>query len=297
MYEWSYLYITSWDDGSDTVSYGWDDAGNLVDKTGTAQVFNERNQLVESGGDSRTYTARGTLSSSTTDGTTSTMSYNAFDELVAADGTNYAYDALNRLVSRGSTTLSYLGTSRDVTATGSWDYSYLPSGELLGAGDGTTTGLAATDRRTDLIGLYDPTTGGLGGSRSYDPFGDETGSAGAQPLLGYQHQYTDPATGMTNMGTRWYEPGTGGFASRDSAALDPRDVGNANRYGYAAGSPLNYTDRTGRLCDPYPCPSIPGTTTGTAAKVLGFFARAGTAFWIRSRIAGPQPRKACRRHV
>ncbi|WP_051400056.1 RHS repeat-associated core domain-containing protein [Haloechinothrix halophila] len=242
--------LTSWDNGSNTVSYGWDDAGNLVDKAGTTQVFNERNQLVESGGATRTYTARGTLSSSTTDGTTSTMSYNAFDELVAADGTNYAYDALNRLVSRGSTTLSYLGTSRNVTATGSWDYSYLPSGDLLGAGDGTTTGLAATDRHTDLIGLYDPTTGGLGGSRSYDPFGDETGSAGAQPLLGYQHQYTDPATGMTNMGTRWYEPGTGGFASRDTATLDPRDVGNANRYGYAASSPLVHTDPSGNYPDP-----------------------------------------------
>ncbi|GAA5112331.1 LamG-like jellyroll fold domain-containing protein [Haloechinothrix salitolerans] len=239
--------LTSWDNGSNTVSYGWDDAGNLVDKAGTTQVFNERNQLVESGGDPRSYTARGTLSSVTSDGTTSTMSYNAFDELAAADGVDYAYDALNRLVSRGGTTLSYLGTSRDITATGSWDYSYLPGGELLGAGDGTAAGLAVTDQHTDLIGLYDPTTGGLGGSRSYDPFGGETGSAGAQPLLGYQHQYTDPDTGQVNMGTRWYEPGTGGFASRDAAALDPRDVGNANRYTYAASSPLVHTDPNGNL--------------------------------------------------
>ncbi|WP_447002312.1 RHS repeat-associated core domain-containing protein [Saccharothrix isguenensis] len=66
-----------------------------------------------------------------------------------------------------------------------------------------------------------PATGEVTGSRTYSPFGAVQASAGTQPGLGYQHQWTDPATGNVNMGARWYQPGTGTFASRDTAALDP----------------------------------------------------------------------------
>ncbi|OXM72814.1 MULTISPECIES: DUF3990 domain-containing protein [Amycolatopsis] len=90
-----------------------------------------------------------------------------------------------------------------------------------------------------------PTTGAVIGSRSYSPFGEITASAGTQTALGYQHQYTDPGTGNVNMGARWYQPTTGGLASRDVATLDPRDIGNTNRYAYAGGDPLTALDPSG----------------------------------------------------
>ena len=36
------------------------------------------------------------------------------------------------------------------------------------------------------------------------------------PSLGYQGQYTDPATGNINMAARWYSPATGSFTSNDT---------------------------------------------------------------------------------
>ncbi|MFE9751132.1 RHS repeat-associated core domain-containing protein [Saccharothrix saharensis] len=83
------------------------------------------------------------------------------------------------------------------------------------------------------------------GSRTYGPFGAVQASAGTQPGLGYQHQWTDPTTGNVNMGARWYQPDTGTFASRDTAALDPTDLTTANRHAYTTSNPLTSVDPTG----------------------------------------------------
>jgi hypothetical protein len=94
------------------------------------------------------------------------------------------------------------------------------------------------------------------------------------PSLGYQGGYTDPATGLVNMGARWYNPATGGFTSADTLGLAPQDAtsgaaaavgaaaaavgaalgdplagGGPGPYGYATDNPLTTTDRTGHfLC-------------------------------------------------
>ncbi|MCP2256239.1 RHS repeat-associated core domain-containing protein, partial [Prauserella aidingensis] len=103
----------------------------------------------------------------------------------------------------------------------------------------------ATDYAYDGLGRL-VSDGQLAGSRAYGPFGQQTAGEGVGPGLGYQHQYTDPGSGNVNMGVRWYQPDAGTFASRDTTGLDPRDVGNANRYAYVGGDPLGRTDPTGR---------------------------------------------------
>lgn len=245
--------LTSWNNGSAAVSYVWDDAGNLTKRGQTTQAFNARNQLISSGNTSYGYSSRGSLKTATTDGVTKNYQFDAFEQLGSSDGTANTYDALNRLVRAGDTTLAYFGTSRTVAAAGPWSYTHTPDGNPLGATNGATTGLTWADAHTDLIGLVDPATGVLAGSRSYDPFGLSIGTAGVQPSVGYQHQYTDPASGAVNMGSRWYTPDTGTFSSRDTIGLDPRDTLNANRYGYAASSPLSHIDPNGtcvnlRIC-------------------------------------------------
>ncbi|MEV6230014.1 LamG-like jellyroll fold domain-containing protein [Saccharopolyspora shandongensis] len=239
--------LSWWDNGTTTTGYGWDLAGNLVDIGGETAVFNERNQLLSRGGIDYTYTPRGTLASHSASGVSTDVVFNAFDELVS-DGTNiYAYDALNRLVSADGGRVAYAGRSLDVTAEGGSLYSYLPGGEPLGVTTAGTPGVAVANQHTDLVGVVDPTTGGLSGWRTFTPLGSQIEAQGVQPGLGFQRQYTDPDTGRVNMGSRWYQPGTGTFASRDQAGLDPRDVGNANRFAYAGSSPLNHTDPTGQL--------------------------------------------------
>ncbi|WP_247648747.1 LamG-like jellyroll fold domain-containing protein [Saccharomonospora xinjiangensis] len=239
--------LVSWDDGIAVHTYEWDAAGNLTRDGPVSAVFNERNQLLSKAGVEYSYTPRGTLASRTAGGVSALVEFNAFDELVADGGTDYRYDALNRLVSAGGSALSYVGSGIKVASDGQGEYSYTPGGLPLGVAQGGVSALAWSDVHTDLIGLVDPGTGVLAGSRSYSPFGQRQAGVGTQPALGFQHQYTDPDSGNVNMGARWYQPGTATFASRDTAGLDPRDVGNSNRYAYASADPLGRIDPSGYI--------------------------------------------------
>src|SRR4029453_13284580 len=63
--------------------------------------------------------------------------------------------------------------------------------------------------------------------------------------LGFQGGWTDPQSGQVNALARWYAPGLASFTTRDSWTLPPDPVAQANRYGYANGSPTNYADTNG----------------------------------------------------
>lgn len=108
--------------------------------------------------------------------------------------------------------------------------------------------MAVTDQHTDLVAGLNADATQVTGSTAYDPFGTETATNGTTPAVGYQSGYTDPATGDVNMAARWYQPGTGSFASRDTWQLDPSPSAQANRYAYANDDPVNGTDPTGHVC-------------------------------------------------
>ncbi|MEU6642709.1 LamG-like jellyroll fold domain-containing protein [Saccharomonospora sp. NPDC046836] len=264
--------LIAWDNGTTVHEYGWDPAGNLTRDGPDTATYNERNQLLSKADTTYAYTSRGTLASRTTDGTTTAVEFNAFDELVTDGTTTNTYDGLNRLIASGGTTLAYSGTGIDVVSDGTTAYTYTPDGTMLGAGQPGAGGVAWTDLHTDLIGLINPATGVPAGSRTYSPFGRVTDQTGTQPALGYQHQYTDPGSGNVNMGARWYNPTTGTFTSRDTAALDPRDLLNANRHAYGAGNPLTNTDPSG-YCLPVCAPAIPGAIA-VGARIAPHIGRA-----------------------
>ncbi|HEU5156448.1 MAG TPA: RHS repeat-associated core domain-containing protein, partial [Streptosporangiaceae bacterium] len=96
------------------------------------------------------------------------------------------------------------------------------------------------------------------GSTDFDPFGQVRARSGLATSLGYQGEYTDPASGRVDMHARWYTPATGTFTSRDTADLTPDPSIQANRYTYAGADPLNFTDPTGHV----PCPGDGETGTG-----------------------------------
>lgn len=237
--------LTSWANGTTTTEYGWDGAGNLTRDGPTTATYDQRNQLLTRGDTTYSYTARGTLASRTTAGTTTNLAFNAYDELVTDGTTTNTYDAFGRLVGTSDRALAYLGQSQAIASTGTELYTHTPDGTPMGVKQDTATGLAVTDLHTDLVALTDPTTGAVTGSRTYSPFGTVQDTSGTQPGLGYQHQWTDPTNGTVNMGARWYQPETGTFASRDTAALDPTDQTTANRHAYTPANPLTHTDPTG----------------------------------------------------
>ncbi|MFN8531666.1 MAG: RHS repeat-associated core domain-containing protein [Anaerolineae bacterium] len=59
-------------------------------------------------------------------------------------------------------------------------------------------------------------------------------------------QQYDAATGLYSMRARYYDPTTGRFLSRDTWPIDYANPAELNRYVYAAGNPVRWSDPSGR---------------------------------------------------
>jgi RHS repeat-associated protein len=94
--------------------------------------------------------------------------------------------------------------------------------------------------------------------RYYDPYGNTRGTtAPAFPAgeKGFVGGINDTATGLTDLGVREYQPGTGSFISPDPL-IKPFEPTGLDPYSYAQGNPTTYSDPTGA----FPC--APGDYCG-----------------------------------
>ncbi|GAA1021244.1 hypothetical protein Aple_059670 [Acrocarpospora pleiomorpha] len=252
--------LSSWTaPGGAVTVYDWDKSGNRTGAGAETFTYDQRNRLTSGGGTSYTYAPRGTIATATTGATTKTYTFDAFDRMTADGDAAYGYDALDRLASRtrlGVTTrFRYSATGNDLAAvtdavgTVIESYGRGAFGNALSAKTGAAAArLLMADRHGDIIASF--STSGLIGSSAFDPFGTVLTTSGSQPQLGYQGEWTDADTGATNMHARWYQPGLGGFLSRDTWNLPPIPSGTANRYAYANGDPLNQIDPSGHRPEP-----------------------------------------------
>ncbi|MFI6885772.1 LamG-like jellyroll fold domain-containing protein [Streptosporangium canum] len=247
--------LTSWTaPGGAVTPYEWDDSGNRTKAGSKTFVYDERNRLTSGAGVDYTYTPRGTLATEVKDGVTRNLTFDAFDRMIADGEASYGYDALGRMMSRtkgaDQQRFVYSGLENEIVAVtdaaGAVQAKYGRdlSGGLLSLQEGGGPALGAmTDLHGDVVGTFSGTA--LVDSTAYDPFGEVTHRSGTQRMLGYQGEYTDPDTGKVNMDSRWYQPGTGAFTSRDTATLNPNPSVQANRYTYANAGPLTGADPTG----------------------------------------------------
>ena len=255
--------LTSSTSGGSTTSYGYDADGNLTQAGTTSYSYNAQDQLTSSAGSagstSYAYTLSGMLSSATPpSGTAQNYTSNAYGQTATAPGgISYSYDALGRLTTRTTSTansaLAYSGAGSTLASDGTTNYSYSPSGRLVGIQpSGGTAQSALTNLHGDVTGAFSPAAGtSLTASAAYSPYGTVTATSGSMPALGYQGQYTDPSTKNVDMSARWYSPATGGFTSNDTVAGAPLpSTADGNPYGYAGGNPLTTTDPTGHFCMP-----------------------------------------------
>ena len=105
--------------------------------------------------------------------------------------------------------------------------------------------LLGSDRHGD-VGYQFTSAGVVSATRVYDPLGATVGQTGALVQLGFQGDYTDPTSGDVWMGSRWYRPGTGGFASRDTEFGKLDTPVSLNRYTYGWADPIGMFDPDGR---------------------------------------------------
>jgi RHS repeat-associated protein len=238
--------LTAWTYGDTTVDYAWDDSGNRTQAGELTAAYDERNRLLTDGEADYAYSPRGTLSSiSPPEGSPRSLTFDAFERKLTDGDTTFRYDSLDRVTHHGDTRFSYDGGSNNLLSDGTSTYTRAPDGTLLTATEGEHSQWLLTDQHTDVVAGVTVDGSALAGSRSYDPFGQPLDAEGANSALGYQSGWTDPDSGDVNMSARWYQPGTGRFASRDTMLLDPSPSVQANRYGYANAAPMDYTDPEG----------------------------------------------------
>jgi RHS repeat-associated protein len=142
--------------------------------------------------------------------------------------------------------ITYAGFEWDPVSDGTFTYGRSPGGRVISQTDGPSTWLAGLDHHGDLSFLY-TAVGVVTDTQTFDPFGDPAASTGTTgPTLGFQGDFTDPASGHVWMGTRWYDGGWASFLSRDTVFGQLRTPISLNRYTYGYANPLGYWDPDGR---------------------------------------------------
>ena len=271
-----------------TETYAYDNDGNMTSDGGVTYVYDARDELVSaSTGNSYTYTANGDLE----DVGTESYTFDAYGQQITAGTYGYTWDALNRVVTAGEVSgsgageaLTYEGMTREVASDSSASYSRDPAGDLVGV-DSAVGGrtIALNDQHDDLSGLFTAAGTALAGSTTYSPWGQPEASTGTTVQIGYQGQWTDPQSGQVNMGSRFYQPGTGSFTGVDTytGAQGGKDAASDNLYAYGDDNPVTVTDPTGHA---------PSSGSGygdiTAGQVASAAARAAEARAAAAAAAG-----------
>ncbi len=300
--------LTSRTVGAKTAQYGWDAAGNRTQAGSETATFDQRNRLQSQGDTTYSYTPRGTLASKASSGLTERFSFDAFDRLISEGSQSYAHDGLDRLASHNGAAFAYSGQDDEVVADGTAKYARGAADELLAIAEGQgqlDKRLALADEHGDVVGDFDPantTLSALNDSTAYDPFGEVTVSSGVQSNLGFQGDWTDPATDQVDMGARWYDPGSGAFDSRDAVTYGAGASILADRYTYAAGDPLDTSTWTatgppaagaGRSRTRSPARSArPPATCGLGSPRRRAGRGPGSGRWHTTHGQGSRPRRA-----
>jgi RHS repeat-associated protein len=261
-----------------TAQFGYDAADNPVTLSGQLQTFDAANELCRAGGVSGTCTSGGGTQYTDDNRGDRTTGVNYSTDFNTQSAT-YTYDQANRLVSdQGGWGLTYtyngdgLRTKKearvsraDQVSSYTWDvhgslpqllsdgtsqYVYGPGGIVLES-VGASTSYYHHDSLGSTRALTD-STGSAVATSTYTAYGTLAGSTGTvtTPFM-FAGQYQDSENGLYYLRTRYYDPYTAQFLSRDPLVALTREP-----YGYVAGDPLNAIDPTGldNDCDLVPRP-------------------------------------------
>ncbi len=247
--------------------YSYDDAGNMIGVRDSASsrlfVVDNDDRLVSDGNWTYTHDAAGRMTSRSRTGQTDLYFYDGFDRLIRVERTGtitttitYKYHADGLLAERreGTNVVKFV-----------WDRG-LSLPQLLEERDGSGTLLRRYESDGARITRYRDGSGSLfiyaldqidsvravmrpDGTivqeYQYDAFGRPLGATPAG--MGFGGAWSDPATGMSFLRTRWYQSESARFITRDSAEPDPADpTRTVNRYAYVANDPVNRIDPTGQ---------------------------------------------------
>lgn len=249
---------------TDSWSYTYDKAGNRKTRvhgaTTTSYAYNVVNELCWS----YTGTSANACGTTPTGGTTY-----AFDHAGNQTTGSLAYDALSRMTTAAGSTVSYLtpgeqelvgygsntyhngllGLGREILSGVTTGYTRQPDGTPVAQRSGTTKQYLLADRLGSITALADDNADSLTRTYAYDPDGNRTSSvtgtgSGVVTDLGFAGGHLLP-NNLYHYGSRFYDPSLARWTQQDPLNL-PASQQDANRYGYAGGNPVNYTDPLGQ---------------------------------------------------
>ncbi|MGL6073356.1 MAG: FG-GAP-like repeat-containing protein [Fimbriiglobus sp.] len=252
---------------SAVTNYTYDAAGNvsgIQDASGNRTfTVDLDDRLVSDGTWTYTHDAAGRMTSRTRSRQTDQYFYDAFDRLIRVERSGiinstiqYKYHADGLLAERREGTsivkfvwdrglaLPQLLEERD--GSGALLRRYESNGvQITRFRDGSGNLLIyALDQIGSVRALLNP-DGSTVTDYQYDAFGRPQGATPAG--MGFGGGWSDPATGMVFLRSRWYQPESARFITRDGADPDPADpTRTVNRYIYAANDPVNRVDPTGQ---------------------------------------------------
>ncbi len=198
----------------DSVTYTWDNNGNLLDDGVNTYAYDSANRLTAISG-----------------GQTATFAYNGLGDRLSQNGVNYTLDlnsGLTQVLSDGTNQYLY-GVGRIAQVNTGTDYFM-----------------------TDALGSVRQLTNEQGEitlAKSYQPYGETLASVGngASPFA-FTGEQTDPS-GMVYLRSRYYMPNDGRFLTRDTWMGDYKSPLSLNRWMYVEGNPINYVDPTGYITE------------------------------------------------
>jgi len=82
---------------------------------------------------------------------------------------------------------------------------------------------------------------------TYKPYGERqvNSAAEASNRIGFAGKPFDPATGLSHVGARYYDPVIGRFMGPDAEEVQPDQLNGINRYAYGNNNPYRYVDPDG----------------------------------------------------
>jgi RHS repeat-associated protein len=227
--------------GEQLTSYSYDAADRLTARGSANYSYDaDGNELTDGQGHSFGYDLAGNRTSTTTGAATTSYAYSGDGLLMrtsaGSNTTNRTWDENDPLAqlaestSAGGTSSSFYGLARVFTANpggGRQYYHY----DAIGSVTGVTAAAGTTQRSYD-----------------YDPFGtvrSQTQASGASAnQFGFAGEPVDPASGLSYMRARWYEPASGRFTAVDPLE-SPAGEPYRSAYQYADGRPGVLVDPSG----------------------------------------------------
>jgi RHS repeat-associated protein len=254
--------------GSTTQTYDYDRAGNVISRPGSA------------GQQTLAWDVEGHLSSVTDSTGKSDYVYDADDRRLIA------HDPAGTTLYLPNTELRLDNTTKQVTAT---RYYMATGGIVCQRTSAGVTWLIADQHSTSYLAIASATQ--VETRRRLDPYGNPRAGNGTWPNpRGFVGGDND-LTGLTHLGAREYDPGTGSFVSVDPK-IDLTAPETLNPYVYSANNPVNFSDPDGLswlsgLVKTLKAANNGTTWAGIGMMVLGGMADAGGGLLIATGVGAP----------